>query len=400
MISGKNLRNFLRSHPLIFISISAAQIVAIIILMFSYGIYINSKQEINASNYEGQKYSVEFNVSENANPENAAKLKKVLPEILDCYSGLIESCSVESVIPCEDADGNYDYSSREDNIYFRTFFTFEDGRYKNLEIIPEKYLEGRKLSDDDENGNQPVCVVTRSVAEKTGDKVRIGDVDYEVVGVENFGADGEYETYEYIKMVEYFKYEKALLVPFRQIPENATLMNVEILFDRVITVSEYKYINGIFGDAFGSDILSLPAGHRVDYDEEKVFQSMIFIVLILGCLAAHSMVGVYGYILKKREKQTGIFLVCGARKQDIVKAYVLEMSVQLLFFSCIGYFLFQKLLRRKLDLRYKWFYSIFVEEIDDCVKLLAIFIAIVICITSVNIIRIVKKSPISIIKKN
>ncbi len=43
MISGKNLRNFLRSHPLIFISISVAQIVAVIVLMFSYGIFINSK---------------------------------------------------------------------------------------------------------------------------------------------------------------------------------------------------------------------------------------------------------------------------------------------------------------------------------------------------------------------
>ncbi len=323
-----------------------------------------------------------------------------MPEILNNYPDLIEKCQVESIILCEDEDGNYNYNSLSDNIYFKTSFTVEDGKYKNLEIIPENYLEGRKLSDDDENGDQPVCVVTRSVAEKTGDKVKIGNVDYEVVGVETFGSDGEYKTYDYIKMLEYFKYEKALLVPFRHIPENSTLMSVEILFNRVITVSEYKYINGILGEAFGGDILSLPEGHRIDYDEEKVFQSMIFIVLILGCLAAHSMVGVYSYVLKKREKQTGIFLVCGARKTDIVKAYVLEMSVQLMFFSCIGYFLFQNLLRRKLDVRYKWFYSIFVEEIGDCIKLLAIFLTIVICITSVNIIWIVKKSPISIIKKN
>lgn len=233
MILGKNLRNFMRSHPIIFMSISIAQIVAVIVVMFSYGIYINSRQEINSSRYEGQKYSVEFNVSENANSENVAKLKEKLPEIFNSYSGLIESCLVESIIPCEDADGNYDYNSLADNIYFKSFFTVGDGGYKNLEIIPEKYLDGRKLNDDDENGNQPVCVVTRSVAEKTGDKVRIGDVDYEVVGVENLGVDGEYDTYGFIKMSEYFKYEKALLVPFKQIPENAALMKVEILFNRL-----------------------------------------------------------------------------------------------------------------------------------------------------------------------
>ncbi len=67
---------------------------------------------------------------------------------------------------------------------------------------------------------------------------------------------------------------------------------------------------------------------------------MMLIVAILGVLAADSMIAIYTYILKKREKETGIFLVCGASKRDIIKIYVVEMSLQLITFSVLGYVFF------------------------------------------------------------
>ncbi len=60
-------------------------------------------------------------------------------------------------------------------------------------------------------------------------------------------------------------------VPFRYIPDNSKIYRVYIRFNMVILSSEYEYMNELMFDTFATDIISLPEGYRVDYDEKKVF---------------------------------------------------------------------------------------------------------------------------------
>lgn len=393
MMVINNFRKFVKSHPGMFFLISFAQVASILVIMFSYGVFINSKQGIDDLSYEGQTYALSFNLSDETNENNIEKLKEVLPELLEKYSRQIEKCTVMTLIPVEDEDGNYDYNDMIENLYFMSSFRVEDEKYENVEMVPEEFLEGRGIGDKDENTENPVCVVTRNIAENPGAKVNINDVEYEVVGVSKFDSDD-------VNAVRYFTTDKMMMVPFRYIPDNSKIFRISIRFNMVILSSEYEYMNKLMSDTFGNDITGLPEGYRVDYDEKKVFQSMMLIVAILGVLAADSMIAIYTYILKKREKETGIFLVCGASKRDIIKIYVVEMSLQLISFSVLGYVFFQFLIRRWLDLRYKWFHYIFTEKIEDCRKLVVIFVVFVIVFTSSNIIWRIKKSPIKIIKRN
>ncbi len=157
--------------------------------MFSYGVFINSKQGIDDLSYEGQTYALSFNMTDETNENNIEKLKEVLPKLLEKYSGQIEKCTIMTVIPVEDEDGNYDYDDMIRNMCFMSSFRLEDGKFENVEMVPEEFLEGRGLSDEDENGENPVCLVTRNIAETPGDKVDINGMEYEVVGVSIFDSD-------------------------------------------------------------------------------------------------------------------------------------------------------------------------------------------------------------------
>jgi hypothetical protein len=385
-------------NKLLFLFFFVIQLLIVLTLLFSYGVYSNSKLGIESLEYEGQLYSPSFISGESANPENVKKLKALLPEILEKYQNTIERCYVSCYVPTE-------LSTKFSSTTFYVSVVKPDkSKAAEVQIVPDEYLSGRYLTNQDEDGEEAVCVVTKNVAENVGDVIDVCGEKMTVVGVDNIDGKGEEPSDSTIfytnTLLQTFGFENTAILPLKFMPEDTAIFNFFIRFNRVITAQEIEELNDLFGETFGTDIISYPEGVQISYDLVKGYRTLIVAALLLALIAAHCMSSIYLFVLNRKEKETGILIVCGASKYRVSLIFVLEMAVQLIISALAALVIFQCVLRKYLDAKYRWFYYIFYEQKAIVHNLLIIFVAGIVMLTGICIALKVRKTPISIIKNN
>lgn len=403
-MSINDFKLIMEKNKLSFLFFFIMQVLIVIIIMFAYGVYSNSKLGLNDLAYEGQIYDPDFINAKMASSENVAKIKKIIPKILEKYPNAIEKCYITTAELCKDENGELNYESLSGCTHYTSCISVDKGKKNIVQLVPNELLAGRYLTAEDEQKDANVCILTQELAKNAGDTIEFFGKKYSVVGVDCIEGKGETfaecEVLYVTKLMDTFRYYKTVIMPLNCIPDQTVIDNFYIRFNRVITAKEVSELNDLLFDNFGNEIVSYPEGERVNYDMVNSYRTLIVAAILLAIIAAHSMSSIYLFILKRKEKETGILIVCGASKYKLASMYIFEMIVQLAIAVVSGVAVFQFVLRGYLDRKYKWFYYIFSERETIVYNILIVFALSIIVLTGISIALKIKKTPISIIKQN
>ena len=355
------------------------QILLVIMLLFAYGVYYNSRISSEESLKEGQIYSVSFVSGEEAASENAAKLKELLPALIEDYESDLELCLVNGSV----------WNEGEEEIHIRCRLRTENGKLISAGDMPDYTVTGSVLRDEDEQNGSRVCVLSADFGLSESDSIVLGGESYLVVGTENP------ESNDFDRM-SYFGLQRVAYVPFMGIPETTELRSVTIRLDRVLTAGEIKRMNSLLRNAFGNQIISYPEGIRVDYDEQAAMKTIMLAAVLLSLMAAYCMSRSFTCQLELKKREHSILLLLGAGKGRIWLKYAVEFGGQLILSELVGYCIFRYLLLRRLNADYKWMWYIFTEETGGLLQVAAVANGIVLLFVFLSLWNQLKKTPIEL----
>ena len=412
-----NIKSLFKSSPLWMIFILAAQFAGVIIIMLAYSVYYNNRYELEASEYEGKRFLLTAGGSSEDVPLSE-KVRNAFPEILSGYEDILEECRISSFL----SDENGEVLTQQEmqlqhsimTLPILTFFSVKDGRYVLIEDPPERYIEGRNLNEEDFTSGEHVCVVSREVRDTYGDTLDLCGQKYKIVGWEKEGLDELHHLNFFSRYM--------LRIPAEALPESVTKVEINISFKKVLLSEDYKILGDRFKEAFGSTVsdmseghtinidavksifivwpsdISETEGHTINIDAVKSLKTMMLAVLFMAFVSACNSVKFFGYMLEKRRKTTGIYLICGAKRSKAAGIYIKEAFLLQATATAAGFLVYLKLILPRMFAKYEYLEMIF-EDVSDCVLLVVAYSALVLAASFISVTVNVYRTPIQIVKK-
>ncbi len=388
-----NIKSLFKSSPLWMIFILAAQFAGVIIIMLAYSVYYNNRYELEASEYEGKRFLLTAGGSSEDVPLSE-KVRNAFPEILSGYEDILEECRISSFL----SDENGEVLTQQEmqlqhsimTLPILTFFSVKDGRYVLIEDPPERYIEGRNLNEEDFTSGEHVCVVSREVRDTYGDTLDLCGQKYKIVGWEKEGLDELHHLNFFSRYM--------LRIPAEALPESVTKVEINISFKKVLLSEDYKILGDRFKEAFGSTVSDMSEGHTINIDAVKSLKTMMLAVLFMAFVSACNSVKFFGYMLEKRRKTTGIYLICGAKRSKAAGIYIKEAFLLQATATAAGFLVYLKLILPRMFAKYEYLEMIF-EDVSDCVLLVVAYSALVLAASFISVTVNVYRTPIQIVKK-
>ena len=325
----KNIKNSFKAYRNIYGLLIVSQIVAILILLFVYGIVANSSIKIKEKETRFKFMSANF-----AEPVSVDKIKEFLPEIFAEFKSEMTAAYVTM--------GMVEIVNKSDNVdkvkvSLISTMDFEKGKY----IMPQegfaidRIRKGRYMSAIEMTDGSDVALAfgeNNSELFKctTGDKVELYGKEYEIIGILD-DVNGVYQ----------------IAIPLNSCTEDMKAESIYIEFEEFPTVSDYywfhyKIDNDIGGDASYSDL------ELVEFDDIISYKTVIIIAVVVGGIAAFDTILIYSYLIKKRKKQMAIFSIEGATRTQQLMICAIETILITGITTTVGVVLFESVIKNIL----------------------------------------------------
>ncbi len=199
--------------------------------------------------------------------------------------------------------GDYGFDSLY-NFFFgnHTMNIFQYGRY----FTDQEYAEGKQ-----------VCIMYGFQKNLRGDylkenllddrKVRIGDEDYQIIGLQNGIGTG--------------------YIPITSVDEGSVLLDdITLRFQDNISLREIGLIGDTAKQCFGDRAAS---SYELEENEENsyLYNTILLLVLAVSLVAAFNFCALYHYIVTVRRRTLKIFRVCGLSHRKSIWLYLGECSI-------------------------------------------------------------------------
>lgn len=369
----KSIKLLIVKDKLIFFLITLCIVASSLVLNFSYGLYQNFNMIKKEEAARG------FDVILSIRDDNIKKSE------LEQYIRQIESSTNEEI-------GRWSVTLEKDDIPLSCSFSISNGRFvtsENFKVNLDRLgmiTEGTYFTDFQESNGEMVALAVDT-------SMDFGNQDFR----EEFPIkDGKITVLE--KEYEIIGYQNASptpIVPFLTIDYDANVTRISFSYDNRITRPQYDAIKAESINFWGERI-HFP---NLDVPENKdlyLYNTVMFIALIISFIAAINFVILYRYILIKRKHHIAIFRICGCTKFKALRIYLSEcfiLLVPLYLVSTAAYHFFLLPLLKNAYPNMAASYSILIY-----LAILGIYLIVSLIILLVMIINEINKSPVTAVK--
>lgn len=381
----KNIILFIKKHTGLFFFLFFAQLVAVMVILFSYGIYMNNQYEQQLKGSEELNYHIQFKRDEDNNSlVEESKVVEAFPEVLYPIEHILRTANMRSVGDIKDMlEVEHENTNR---IWVESEFSLSNGKYtggvyskKNL----SGYTKGEWFTEEQYNSDENIIILPNELYEFYGDSIFIGGETYKTVAYEYFNP-------------EIGGYAGCTFVPLEALSDEMMPRSLYLEFTRPLTRIEYEKLVEAMDAAFGVGNLEYDDFFVIDVDDEKTMKTMTSASIVMALVSALTVCLIYRYILSQRVRMTAVYRICGSTAFSAVKIYAVEMAFNLFVTTILGVVTFRFILMPKLADRYVWFLEIFSQ--NQYYRLIGIYLLIVVAVNIVMMIFNVKKSPVQMIK--
>lgn len=383
----KNIKILLKKHTLLFIMLILTQVIAVCAILFSYGIYSDSRYSYNSSN--DVLYDIDIYTADKEN-DSIKIVKEIFPEVLQDFEEDLRSVEIwtegtfdtpvhkdELTAGIKDLSDDYIYTTN-----LVSYFTIENGKYKHCpdtKRLMAESTEGEWISEEELNSDEHVCVLGNNYINAFDSEVTINGVEYRIK----------------IKAGIRGGFDNQIAVPLQAMPDSVNLSLVFITFNKPIVKSRYDELVERFEDALGTDII-VDDFCSASLDEVETYRTMMVIAIIMALIASFIVCLIYRNILERRIHATGIYLICGSTRLSAALVYIKEMALILAATAAAGVVIYLKCIMPKIAVYFTYFDDIYSKSITY--KLPALYLLIVFTVSALMIAVKMRKTPMQIIK--
>lgn len=303
----KNMKNSFFEDRKVYLLMLTSQLVAVVSIFFLYGIFSSYSAKMQELDYESYSIHASFSMSK------FGTFKECLPQILTPMENRLDYVVVL---------GSWN------EIMISIYTSYDNGEFHSADTIEKNIqmehavAEGRYLSEEDEALEKTVLYSLRKSEssdgdggeifeesmDKVGDRISIGGIEYEVIGVDSRIISG------------------GVTLPFTSCSDDVNINYVSLLFRELPTQQDYLVFKNGLEDAFGEDV-SVDEFALKDEEELISIRSIIVISVTVGVVSALNLCLLYGYIIGRRRKQMAIYGILGA--SDSICLAIQEMEILL-----------------------------------------------------------------------
>lgn len=416
----KNLKQFASKNSLMFVLFIISQVFSVLILLLSYGVYMNYREQSNQDliNTSGMfdeygdpieetdwhylMYDIVFD-NYIKSPMTFGEAKGSYLKIVDYLGDKLDSLDFELCshkVTQEELDSLKDANEYGKQLYFYYSLTRKNGEYSfhdtdTFEVYErqENLEDGRWITDEEIRNGDKVCVANYEYIEALNDPslkietlgndkyLNINGTKYKIVGSQNFHFEG------------------SVFLPFFSTPDDFYCGPLfEVKLTEPLTVDEYNGFVDLFEECFGDMAQhDVPEMAMVNVDTQYFYNTNIWISVIIALAAAVNIAALFKYILTTRRKTLAIFKLTGATRGRIRRMYVTEVAVisVIVFLTCTV--LFKFLLLPILVKYYPYVEDKYTLKVYGTMFL--IYIALVIVTLNILVARYIHKTPVSLLKE-
>lgn len=296
-----HIKNAITENPSIYVLIVISQIIAIVGVLFLYGVfgsYLMRLEQLDMDSYE---------IGATFEDAKWGELQNIFPESLN---------EIE----------NIDYvfvGGVNKEIPISSHFEYENGIMSQSQTVNKnaKIMEGRVLTGEDYQQQSKVIYSNNGMG--VGEKVKIGNTTFEVVGTDEV-TKGGYE------------------IPFNSDIGDVTMCVIVVNFKELPKQKDYLVLKNTLEQAFGDRVL-VDEFEIKEENEIIEIRTIITITVVVGIISALNVCLLFGYIISRRKKQMAIYGTVGMSKGkrmlinqlEIVMVTVLSLGTGELFFHVV-----------------------------------------------------------------
>lgn len=394
----KNIKVTIRKSPWVFGLYLLCNIVAVLVILFSHGVYQNyevkitqeekivdqSYASITFGNVTGTYQDDDGPVSYIADGYSTkGDFAKVL-ELLDTdtkkgFTGFFVDYFIEDTEQFSEVVSNTEYVSIENRLEYDPQLDKYGLYYTFLENVGT--VAGRYFTQEEATTDSGYMVIMYEDgldnSEKIGEKITVLGREYEIIGVMEVGYTQIY-------------------IPFPSIPDDTLIKETHFLSDKTISTDTYRKIKEAFTEVYG-DYVNFPEMETIDEDTQTFYASIMMISIVLSALAGITLSILFRYIVYTRRKTLAVMRLNGCTRFKARIMYLAEslgLSSILYVLSAYGY---DKFILPQLT---RFFPSITeVYSRFTYLYIYAVFIGVLFVIVNIMISFQIDKQPVNMFKK-
>lgn len=341
----RNIVTFIKKDKVTFCMMQICAFLAGIMLCFSYGIFQNYQAEDLAWNGDYQlKITFEPGVTKGSLDACLWKLPNQVTDRVECFS--------VTAHPEENVEAECRFTLQEGHIAICR--TFGDNLFKNQKadvyFTPEQETKGVY-----------VALAGTSFGKEEGDTVRLQEKEYQVIGIQSWSAN-------------------RLLLPWASLADDTKLSEdgITLVFDTAYTEEQYREVDEVFSREMG-DTIHVPVLEKGEGSPKKFTGTMLLSAVLMSAVIAVDFSLLYLYILEKRRRQYGIFVLCGMKKSRVFAMCMTECMLCVLPLFLTGTLVFHMAVLPWMEEVYRYLSGIYSPDVYAALLLLFLTVSLLVC---------------------
>lgn len=312
-----------------FCMIQVCAFLAGIMLCFSYGIFRNYQAERLA--WDGQyqlRITLSSDVTKRALDECLLHLSEQITDHVECFS----------VTVCP-----------EDGVKTECRFTLKDGKTRicesfGLNLFKNGMADTYFTPEQETAGEQVALLGENYPAKDAADYVELQGKPYRVIGKQSWLTD-------------------SVLVPWASLDGETVLdeRGITLVFDTAYTWEQYQEVAGIFQRELGTQA-GVPDMEKGDGAPKKFTRTMLLASALITAVIAVDFSLLF-YILEKRKRQYGIFMLCGMSRYEVIKMCLTECMLCVVPLFLSGILFLHIMVRNWMQQAYRYMNGVYSAEV-------------------------------------
>lgn len=329
-----NLKNFVQKNTMIFILFIVCLTVDVLVILFSHGAFQNFKasKELEAQKAYANFYTISFGdiIDESQDPNgrpvyygsDTITMSEFL-SILDKLDSNTKSSlpgmyfmfqpddsdmpSDDCYISDPDSEGGSYYPHSAVRIEFDEQlgdYSYHDKYLDNISIRKGRYFTKEEYASE----QKLVFMPSYTKDELIGKTIKLLGDEYTVIGIMGDRGGDDFQ------------------VPYKNLGDNCKISSINFLDDQVVDRKSFDKFKKAFTDNLETAV-NFPPIETVDMSEIKFYNSLLYISVAVAVLSAINLAMLFRYVIKSRNRQTSVFLLCGCTRNKIRRMYIAEISL-------------------------------------------------------------------------
>lgn len=341
----RNIAAFIKKDKMTFCMMQVCALLAGIILCFGYGIFRNYQAEDLAWNGDYQlKITFETGVTKERLDACLGKLSDQVTDRVECFS--------VTAYP-------------EEGVKAQCRFTLQDGRAAICQVFGDNLYKNHMadvyFTPEQEREGAYAALAGTALGETEGGTVTLQGKEYQVIGTQSWEEDG-------------------YLLPWASLAGDTKLSEngITLGFDTAYTEEQYRETAEIFSREMG-EMVHVPVLEKGEGSPKKFTGTMLLAAALMSAVIAVDFSLLYLYILEKRRRQYGIFMLCGMGKGRVLAMCVTECMLCVLPFFLVGIYVFHMAVLPWMEGTYRYLSWIYAPDVYAALFLLFLAVSLLVC---------------------